>query len=202
MRTRLSMTIAALVLAIAPSAAFADGYFTPFIGANFGGNVGRPLSETVDERNHFTYGFGLGAMAGGIFGVDFDFSYTHNFYANDGTVVTKSNLITAMPSLVIGIPIGGQQGGGVRPYALAGAGLLRRDLDIETLDSISRNDWGYTLGGGVQGYFSDHVGLRGEYRYMRKFTADDFLDFNAPNLGFERGTFNFSRASIGVLFRF
>ena len=36
MRKRLSMTIAALALAIAPSAAWADGYFVPFIGANFG----------------------------------------------------------------------------------------------------------------------------------------------------------------------
>ena len=51
MRKRLSMTIAALALAIAPSAAWADGYFVPFIGANFGGDVGRPLSETVDQRN-------------------------------------------------------------------------------------------------------------------------------------------------------
>jgi opacity protein-like surface antigen len=199
MKRRLSMTIAALALAIAPSAAYADGYIVPFIGANFGGNVGKPLSETVDERNRMTWGFGVGGMAGGIFGAEFDFGYTHNFYASDGTVVTKSNLITAMPALVIGIPIGGQTGGGVRPYVLAGAGLLRRDLDFNTLDSISENDWGYTLGGGVMGYFSDHVGLRGDLRYFRNFKADIL---EATDIDFERGTFNFGRASIGVLFRF
>ena len=199
MKRRLSMTIAALALAIAPSAAWADGYFVPFIGANFGGNVGKPLSETVDERNRMTWGFGVGGMAGGIFGAEFDFGYTHNFYASDGTVVTKSNLITAMPALVIGIPIGGQTGGGVRPYFLAGAGLMRRDLDFNTLDSVSENDWGYTLGGGVMGYFSDHVGLRGDLRYFRNFKADII---EATNIDFERGTFNFGRASIGVLFRF
>ena len=199
MKRRLSMTIAALALAIAPSAAYADGYFVPFIGANFGGNVGKPLSETVDERNRMTWGFGVGGMAGGIFGAEFDFGYTHNFYASDGAVVTKSNLITAMPALVIGIPIGGQTGGGVRPYVLAGAGLLRRDLDFNTLDSISENDWGYTLGGGVMGYFSDHVGLRGDLRYFRNFKADII---EATDIDFERGTFNFGRASIGVLFRF
>ena len=59
-----------------------------------------------------TWGFGVGGMAGGIFGAEFDFGYTHNFYASNGAVVTKSNLITAMPALVIGIPIGGQSGGG------------------------------------------------------------------------------------------
>lgn len=199
MKRRLSMTIAALALAIMPSAAFADGYFVPFIGANFGGDVGRPLSETVDERNRMTFGFGVGGMAGGIFGAEFDFGYTRNFYASDGTVVTKSNLITAMPALVIGIPIGGQTGGGVRPYVLAGAGLLRRDLDFDTFDSISENDWGYTLGGGVMGYFTDHVGLRGDLRYFRNFKADII---EATDIDFERGTFNFGRASIGVLFRF
>jgi opacity protein-like surface antigen len=199
MRRRLSMTIAALALAFAPSAAWADGYFVPFIGANFGGDVGRPLSETVDERNRMTFGFGVGGMAGGIFGAEFDFGYTHNFYASDGTVVTKSNLITAMPALVIGIPIGGQSGPGIRPYLLAGAGLLRRDLDFDTLDSLSRNDWGYTVGGGVMGYFSDRVGLRADLRYFRNFKVDDI---DITDVDVEPGTFNFGRASIGLLLRF
>ena len=199
MRKRLSLTIAALALAIAPSAAWADGYFVPFIGANFGGNVGRPLSETVDDRNRMTYGFGVGGMAGGIFGAEFDFGYTHNFYAKDGAVVTKSNLITAMPALVIGIPVGGQHGPGIRPYVLAGAGLLRRDLDFNNVDSLSSNDFGYTLGGGVMGYFTDHVGLRGDVRYFRAFKVDDI---SLTGVNFEKGTFNFGRASLGLVFRF
>src|SRR5438045_3670485 len=185
MRKRFSMVIAALALAIAPSAAWADGYFVPFIGANFGGQVGRPLSETVDERNRFAWGFGVGGMAGGIFGAEFDFGYTHNFYASNGAVVTKSNLITAMPALVIGVPVGGQHGIGIRPYGVVGAGLLRRDLDFETVDSLSRNDFGYVLGGGVMGYFSDRVGLRGDLRYFRNFQVDD-IDLTGVN--FERGT--------------
>jgi opacity protein-like surface antigen len=199
MKKRLSMAIATLALAIAPSAAWADGYFVPFIGANFGGDVGRPLSETVDDRNRMTFGFGVGGMAGGIFGAEFDFGYTRNFYAKDGAVVTKSNLITAMPALVIGIPVGGQSGVGIRPYVLAGAGLLRRDLDFNTLDTVSRNDFGYELGGGVMGYFTDHVGLRGDLRYFRNFKVDDF---DVDNVDFDKGTFNFGRATIGVLFRF
>lgn len=199
MRKGLRITIAALGLAIAPSLAWADGYFVPFIGANFGGDVGRPLSETVDDRNRAAFGFGVGGMAGGIFGAEFELSYTPNFYAKDGTVVTKSNLLTAMPALIIGVPVGGQSGVGIRPYVLAGAGLLRRDLDIGVLDSLSSNDWGYTLGGGVMGYFSDHVGLRGDLRYFRNFKVDDI---SLTGIDFEKGTFNFGRASIGVLFRF
>lgn len=199
MRKRLSMTIATVALAIAPSIASADGYFVPFIGANFGGDVGTPLDEVSLERNRLTYGFGVGGMMGGIFGIEFDLGYTHNFYSTEGAVGASGNLLTAMPSLVIGIPIGGQRGGGVRPYFLAGAGLMRRDVNFETLDSITENDWGYTLGGGLMIYFSDSFGIRGDVRYLRNFKADVF-DFT--DIEFERGTFNFGRATVGALFRF
>ena len=199
MRKRLITTIATLALAIAPSIARADGYFAPFIGANFGGDVGLPLSETTLERNRMTYGFGVGGMMGGVFGIEFDLGYTHHFYSISGDVAAQGNLLTAMPALVIGIPIGGQSGGGVRPYFVAGAGLMRRDVDFDTLDSLSENDWGYTLGGGLMVFFNDRFGLRGDVRYLRNFKADVF-DFT--DIEFERGTFNFGRASIGALFRF
>jgi len=200
MRKRLSMTIATLALAIAPSIASADGYFVPFIGANFGGDVGVPLDQVSLDRNRMTYGFGVGGMMGGIFGIEFDLGYTHHFYSTEGDVNASGNLLTAMPALVIGIPIGGQKGGGVRPYFVAGAGLMRRDVDFATLDSVTENDWGYTLGGGLMINFNDSFGIRGDVRYLRNFKADVFdllSDFE-----FERGTFNFGRATVGALFRF
>ena len=199
MRKRLSTAIATLALAIAPSMAWADGYFVPFIGANFGGDVGLPLDQVSLERNRLTYGFGVGGMMGGIFGIEFDLGYTHKFYSVEGDVNGSGNLLTAMPAFVIGIPIGGQQGGGVRPYFVAGAGLMRRDVDFEDIDSISENDWGYTLGGGLMVYFNDSFGLRGDVRYLRNFKADIF---EITDVEFERGTFNFGRATIGALFRF
>jgi len=58
------MTIATVALAIAPSIASADGYFVPFIGANYGGDVGVPLDQVSLERNRLTYGFGVGGMMG------------------------------------------------------------------------------------------------------------------------------------------
>ncbi len=200
MRKQLCTAIGAIALMIVPSMAWADGYFVPFVGANFGGDVGRPLSEASKDRNRATYGFGVGGMGGGIFGAEFDFSYTPDFITKDDAgVVTKNNLLTAMPALVIGIPVGGQSGVGVRPYVLAGAGLMRRDVDFGSLASFSRNDFAYTLGGGVMGFFTDHIGLRGDLRYLRNFKVDD-IDLTSVDL--EKGTFNFGRASIGLLFRF
>ena len=49
------------------------------------------------------------------------------------------------------------------------------------------------------GYFSDHVGLRGDYKYFRNVEVDDV---SLTNVDFRRGTFDFSRAALGILFRF
>jgi opacity protein-like surface antigen len=192
------LLLCGLTVAALPAPALADAYFTPFIGANFGGDVGRPLNSSVRDRNRAAIGGTLGAMGGGVFGVELDVSYTRNFYPGpEGS--DSSNLATFMPALVLGVPLGGQSGPGLRPFVLAGAGLVRRNFDAGTLTSFSQNDLAYTLGGGVMGFFTDHVGIRGDIRYIRNFRVDDF---DLTGIDFERGTFNFSRASAGIIFRF
>jgi opacity protein-like surface antigen len=199
MRIRTFISACAVALAIAPSVASADGYFVPFVGANFGGEVGRPLSTAVQDRNIVTFGAGFGSMGAGVFGVELDLGYTSKFYTDTTTAVTRNNLLTVMPALILGVPIGGQKGIGVRPYVVAGAGLIRRDVEFNNLTSLSANDLGYTLGGGVMGFMSDHVGIRGDVRYFRNFQVDEF---SLSGVNFEQGTFNFGRASVGVILRF
>ena len=66
---------------LCPAPARADGYFAPFVGANFGGDVGRPLNtRAYRDRNRAAVGGTLGVMGGGVFGVELDMSYTCNFY--------------------------------------------------------------------------------------------------------------------------
>ena len=182
-----------------PSAARADGYVSPYFGGNFGGSVGRPLNLVARDRNHAAFGTQLGFMGAGIFGVEVDFSYTNNFFTESEGVVESNNLLTIVPAVIIGIPIGGQQGLGIRPYFTAGVGMVRRDVDLGSLASFSKSDAAYSLGGGVMGFFSDHIGVRGDVRYFRNFAVDEL---NFSGVSFERGTFNFGRASAGVIFRF
>jgi len=104
-----------------------------------------------------------------------------------------------MGNVIIGIPIGGQKGAGIRPYFTGGLGLLRTQIDGGTLGNVSSSDngLGWNLGGGVMGYFADHIGVRGDLRYMR--------GFNEQDLGFDTGdnlrALRFWRASVGVVFR-
>jgi opacity protein-like surface antigen len=200
MRIGRVLVLCGLILAALPPLAHADGYLVPFVGANFGGEVGRPLNIALRDRNRAAIGATLGVMGGGVFGMELDMSYTHDFYP--GLISgddSGGNLVTLMPSLVLGIPVGGQRGPGIRPFVLAGAGLVRRNFGNDSLVSVSQNDFAYSLGGGVMGFFSDHFGIRGDIRYFRNFRVDDL---RLGGVDFERGTFDFSRATGGVVFRF
>ena len=59
------------------------------------------------------------------------------------------------------------------------------------------------VGGGLNGYFNEHVGLRGDVRYFRSLQGDDDADgiIIDPRL-FDLGEFDFWRATVGVSFRF
>jgi opacity protein-like surface antigen len=198
MRIGRVLVLCGLIGAALPPSARADGYVVPFVGANFGGELG-PLNLALRDRNRVAVGGTFGVMGGGVFGMELDVSYTRNFYPPLVGDDSGGNLVTLVPSLVLGIPVGGQGGPGIRPFVLAGAGLVRRNFDVGSLISVSRNDWAYTLGGGVMGFFTDHIGIRGDIRYFRNFQVDEL---SLGGVDFDAGAFDFSRASGGVVFRF
>ena len=104
-----------------------------------------------------------------------------------------------MANVVLGAPIGGQSGMGIRPYASGGVGIIRSQIgDAEDLFDVDSNDWGFNVGAGVTGFFADNVGLRGDVRYFRSLQdnePDDELDVALGDLRFWRG-------SVGITFRF
>ncbi len=193
-----TLSAALLICTGLATEARADGFVSPFLAVNFGGEAGGTFNNNVRDRNRATFGGNVGFMGGGIFGVELDVAYTKKFYG-EGAVVGDNSLLTIMPALILGIPVGGQQGPGIRPYATAGVGMMRRELNISGFDVFDGSDLAYSLGGGVMGYFSNHVGIRADYRFFRNFEVDEV---GLTNIDFHRGTFDFSRAAIGVLFRF
>jgi len=207
-RVFLVPTIAMFAIAAVPNRASADWYITPFIGGNLGAQAGLAagngsFDDQVERR--VDMGASLGWMGKGIAGFEIDYGWSPNFFQNtNGSgnfAFGDSNVTTLMGNVVVGIPVGGQRGGGVRPYVTGGAGLLRSNISATTFfpTDFHANDFGINLGGGVHGYFNDRVGLRGDLRYFR------LLQDNEPaanDLDLALSTFNFWRASIGVTFRF
>ena len=95
--------------------------------------------------------------------------------------------------------MGGQTGGGVRPYVSGGVGLLKSHVDDAAgFFTVNNNDFGIDVGGGVAGFFSDNLGLRGDVRYFR--SLSDPMEDNEFDIDF--GSFDFWRATLGLVIRF
>jgi opacity protein-like surface antigen len=98
------------------------------------------------------------------------------------------------------VPIGGTHGVGFRPFVTGGVGLIRTQIDGGTVAKVSssNNMFGWNAGAGVMGYFNDHVGLRGDVKYLRGWkdlnTGVTSIDLNGNQL-------HYWRAGIGVVFR-
>jgi outer membrane protein with beta-barrel domain len=186
----------AMAAVLAPVQARADGFFSPWVGSAFG--AGNGISTANIDAGATTFGITAGGMGAGIIGGEIDFGYSPSFFG-DKEVFGANSIINLMGNVVVGVPVGGQRGPGIRPYVTAGLGLLRTQIDGGNLGNSksSDNGLGWNAGAGVMGYFADHVGVRGDLRYIRGFNESDFGIFDATNLGALR----FWRASVGVVIR-
>jgi hypothetical protein len=189
-----------MALVFAPIQARADGFVSPWFGSAFGSGdgVSNGVSGSEIKNGQRSFGVAAGGMGAGIIGGEFDFGYSPSFFG-DKSLFGTNTVMDVMGNVLVGIPVGGQHGAGIRPYATAGLGLLRTQIDGGTLTRVSSssNALGWNAGAGVMGYFTDHIGLRGDLRYLRGFKDQDFGFTTSDNLS----TLRFWRASVGVVFR-
>jgi opacity protein-like surface antigen len=191
----------------APATASADWLFTPFIGVNWGGTATTTINPGEDFEDEFerrmNFGASLGWMGAGIAGFEIDFGYSPNFFeqttGEDNFEFGDSNVTTVMGNVVLGAPVGGQTGLGIRPYAVGGIGIIKSRIDnAEQLFDVDKSSWGFNVGGGVTAFLSDSFGLRGDVRYFRSLQdkeQDGDLDIGLADFRFWRGT-------LGATFRF
>jgi opacity protein-like surface antigen len=201
MHLRRLLIIGALAFALIPATASAQGwFFTPFVGANFGGNASFGEFDDADDEVERRVDFG--ATLGwnpSVVGFEIDFGWSPNFFENtvgpSNFEFGDSNVTTLMGNLLISAP----PGRGIRPYASAGLGLIRSQVSGfgDFLDDVTRNDLGVNIGGGVNGQFSDNVGIRGDLRYLRSLEDDDPDD----EFDLSLSDFDFWRGTVGVTFR-
>ena len=196
-----------LILGAAAKPASADILFTPYVGVVFGGSANsfnvNDLSDEFEQR--VSFGGSLAWMGAGVVGLEVDYHLAPNFYQITGgdenveLLDLDSSVQTFMGSVILGVPLGGTSGFGVRPYAVGGIGLMRASLSgIDDLfDNLSNNELGFNVGGGVHMFFSDSVGIRADARYFRGLQGGDD---EGEDLDLE--DFDFWRTTIGVTFRF
>jgi opacity protein-like surface antigen len=182
-----------MALVLLPAQTRADGFVVPWIGSAFG--------SKADNGGRTTVGVSAGGMGAGIIGGEVDFGYNPSFFGDENEY-GKNTVLNLMGNLIVGVPVGGQSGLGIRPYGVIGVGLIRTSVETGTLfvDDKSDNMFGWNAGFGVMGYFSDHVGLRGDLRYLRG-THDMNESTGLNSIDFTGNKLDFWRASIGVVFR-
>ena len=199
MRSALRLLVASATVAAlsAPAVARADGYVSPWAAVQFGGRIDTSALRADVDHSRASFGVTAGGMGGGIIGGEVDFGYSPRFFGTKNDF-GDNTVIDLMGNIIVGIPIGGTTGGGVRPFVTGGVGLIRTQIDggglFNVSSTVSDNEFGFNFGGGVMGFFGQHFGLRGDVRYMRVFTGD-------PINGLDLGRLNFTRLSLGVVFR-
>ena len=180
---RLAGVIAALALSAVPVSA--DGFVTPFLGYNFGGDSVNCASLTTCQEKHLNFGTSFGT-AGRVAGMEEDFSFAKNFYDTS----TDSSVLTIMTNVRLSLPIGP-----IQPYVVGGIGLIRPHASNNPFQVFtSKSAFGTDLGGGLTIMFGPGVGVRGDIRR-----------FNATGLRllvFSGARADFWRASAGLTFRY
>jgi hypothetical protein len=187
----LRLSVLALGLIIGASApARAQGFISPMIGADFGGNAQCPnLSGCEANKTNLSVSFG--AM-GSVVGIEEEVAYAHNFF---GTFPGLASSVFTLMSNVMIVP----KIGPVRPYVEAGIGLVKTHAEFTTASVFTTDNTGpgWDFGGGLMGLFGEHVGVRGDLRYFRAFKDLTVLGFTLPD-----SKINYGRASVGVVLKF
>lgn len=200
MQVRKLLMISALALALPVSASAQSWFVSPFVGANFGGSA--DFGDFPDADDEVERRIDFGATVGwnpNVVGFEIDFGWSPNFFedtAGDRNFeFGDSNVTTVMTNLLISAP----PGTSIRPYLSSGLGLIRANISSgnNLFNDLSTNDLGVNIGAGINGQFTDNVGVRGDVRYFRSLQdaePDNDLDLSL-------GSFDFWRGTVGLTFR-
>jgi opacity protein-like surface antigen len=166
--------LCSLVLLSVPATAAADGFISPYLGANFGG-------DTTERSTVFGGAIGYIGDNGGF---ELDFGYTPEFYSEEEAGV-DGKVVTAMANFLLG----GRRSG-FAPYLALGLGVIRTNIQDDLLDlDAAKNSLGWNAGiGAFMGRGA--LSVRADARYFRAFDYEGFDDFDitSDRLAFWRGT--------------
>lgn len=188
-----------LLACLWPARASADWYLMPFIGVTFGGETNFVDLEQAAGATKRVYGGSVGVLGAGVVGLEIDFGYSPGFFEReDGSrLIVASRVTTLMGNVIIAAPLRWTRES-LRPYFVAGLGLMRPRID-DVLDvfEVKSNLLGLDLGGGVIGFFTERTGVRFDLRHFRNLSEEDA----GGGLGFGATHLSFWRASAGVVLR-
>ena len=183
-------TMLVVLTSALPTSARAQGFVSPLIGYDFGGDSGCPEITGCEDKK-LNVGVGLGTL-GSFFGAELDISYARDFFGSAPSY--SSSVLTVMGDVLVGPRLGPAQ-----PYFAVGLGLIKShiDFDVASLLETDNNDFGWNIGGGLMIFPAEHFGVRGDIRHFHA-----FQDLGVLGIPLGSTKLDFSRASGAVVFRF
>src|SRR5262245_872023 len=151
---RLGTVLLAFVLPLlVPGAAHAQGFLSPLIGYDFGGDSSCPKLKGCEDK-HRNIGVAFGSLRS-VTGSEVEIAWASNFFnVQDGS----SSVRTMMANILVAPPFGP-----VRPYGLIGLGLVNAKIESpEGSKAVSDRFLGWDIGAGVMVFPSRAIGVRGE----------------------------------------
>lgn len=135
-----------------------DSIFAPYVAVTTGGDT---------RKNGATFGFSTAYLEESDWGGEFDLAYVTDFNDID---FESTSIATVFVNLMVAPKLKTPTlGRWVRPFAVAGLGLIRaRGCDRPNcVTTLSRTSLGLDAGGGVLVPINDIYGIRGDVRYFR-----------------------------------
>lgn len=184
------------LLVVGPIEAFAEWQIRPFLGFAFGGDTTFVDIEDAVGGPNVTFGASA-VFLGDVLGVEADFGHAPGFFEGDTQLVQASSVTTLSGSLVVALPRR-MSGYGLRPYAVAGAGMLHVRINHQLgVLKVGSTLPAYHVGGGVTGFLTDTFGLSWDLRHIRSFGGAD-----TGGVSFGREKLSFWRAGMALAIRY
>lgn len=196
---RLAAFLVLLLLTLAAPATAQDIFAVPFAGVKFGGDTSIFDLEFAADKRGLTLGASVIVLGDGVLGYEADFGYMPNFFENEDSLPLfkpGSYVLDLTGGVIFALPAG-VTGGGLRPYVVAGLGLVNTQAaDVLEIFQVRRTVPAFKIGIGAQALLlTNNVGIRFDLRHVRSFTRDD------GSLSRVGRRISYSRLTIGLLLR-
>src|SRR5262245_5755536 len=156
-------SLAVALLLLSPPALAAEKQVRGFVGLTFAGSTTFVDFEQAAGGPNRVYGAGA-AVIGEVVGVEADVGWSPGFFESNTPLVTSSSVTTLSGNVIVAMPRRLTEYT-LRPYAVAGLGLMRlRQVHPFAVLPVNENLPALTVGGGAIGFLSRNVGVAWDVR--------------------------------------